>query len=649
MGGINKELNYMKYLLGYQRGVIISEQKILLEQTKADYDQIASDLSGAYGATLKKYGFKDNVAFYGTDKNGTLIDEYTGKPTVVGISLSSLHNNNGQDYDTAYFSCLAPIKIINPISNKPVNTSAFLGNNFPFLTPGGLDYRYSDLSGEKDDTKKNALRKNFSSATKNIGNQICNLIESKSKGEDVTKQIEGIKKVESESQQKKTTTATTQQTTKPGTTTTTKPGTTTTTKPGTTTTAGGSPNKIFSDAIVNITYNQNLKSYTVEGFASLATMGTDSAELVKKVNEAIRVQILKNPALVVEGKKGNLHMTLAEVRGGASNTFGGPIGWDITFKGDDYRNPIFNQDKSNTKLYGKGYIDNNNLALERAKGFLSNLKAALPKVDTNGVGIKVAGFSKDNVVAYTVNTGGVADDSSERNWTGVNGVSKIPGQQVYFKLTIRVLPNMPSGSQQSKPCLANSKISIDYYDGNNHSCDVATFDLVLNGEVLIGTADIGNGVLCSSGTIVDGKGRKFEGKNLNLKGVGGDRNVGGTRTNTFTITPAFAEKVMAKSKVGEVEIWLKGKGHAYYSDRYKNYLDLNDPTNKCMTTHMETPSIKFTKPDGTVVNLGMPFGTFPRCGGCEGAPECVPQFVVRYNPCGKDLATSVISSGVGNF
>jgi hypothetical protein len=379
-------------------------------------------------------------------------------------------------------------------------------------------------------------------------------------------------------------------------------------------------------------------------------MGTDSASLVKKVNEAIRAQILKNTTLVAEGKNGNLHMTLAEVRGGASNIMNGQkIGWDITFKGDDYKNPIFNSDKLDQALYGKNYASNNTLALQRATEFLGNLKAALPKKDANGVGIKVAGFSKDKVVAYTVNTGGVPDDSPERTWTGTNGVSKVPGQQVYFKLTIRVLKNMPNGTQTSKPCLTNSKISIDYYQGNNHSCDKATFDLYLNGEVLIGTADIGNGVLCSSGIILDEKGKKQTGQNLNLKTVGGDRNVGGTRTNTFTITAAFAEKVMAKSKVGEVEIWLKGKGHKYYSDRYKNYLDMTDPNNACMTTHMETPFIKFTKPNGTVVDLGMPYGTFPRCGGCGGAPECEAQFVIRYNPCSNDKATAVISSGVGNF
>lgn len=656
MSRINEELNYMKYLLGYQRGVIISEQKILLEQTKTDYDRIASELSGAYGPTLKKYGLKDSIKFFGTDKNGTLIEDYTGKPTVISIGLVKPYQTGGYGvYDSAYFACDTQVNFIKPNDNKKATAQAILTDKFANLDPYGIRSEYANSTGEKIDAKLELLKKNFDTTTKNIAKQICNLINSVSKGEDVTEQIEGIKKSESESQQKTTTkpgTTTQQTTTQPGTAgakTTTQPGTTgaktttatTTKKP--VTTGIGSPNQIFNSPIVNITYNDNLKSYTVEGFVSLATMGTNSEALVIKVNEAIRTQILKNPALVTESKNGNLHMTLAEVRGGASNTFYGAIGWDITFKGDDYKNPIFNENKTDTKLYGKNYEDNNTLALERAKEFLGKLKTALPKKDANGVGIKVAGFSKDKVVAYTVNTGGVADDSKERNWTGANGISKIPGQQVYFKLTIRVLKNIPNGTQTSKPCLTNSKISIDYYVGKGHECDVATFDLYLNGEVLIGTADIGNGVLCSK------TGRGSSGLNLNLNTVGGDRNYAGTRTNSFTITSAFAEKVMAKSKVGEVEIWLKGKGHTYYSDRFGKYLDMNHPDNKCLTTHMETPAIKFTKPDGTVVDLGYPYGSFPRCGGCGGAPECEPQFVIRYNPCGKDLASSVISSGVGNF
>jgi hypothetical protein len=641
MGRINEELNYMKYLLGYQRGVVISEQKILLEQTKADYEQILSQLSSAYGPTLKKYGF-DNIVGSGVGQDFKPTEDYDGFPPLVKLS-GTYTDKDGNTIDGTYFACKPDTKILPPGGKTRYSAPVPRPTDLTYTTTNNVSYNYQyRIKGKTPDEQKK-LGDQFDKTINSIAVKVCELLNLKEKGQDVKKQVQAV--IDSETKAQQTTTkpgVTTQQTTtKPGTTTAKTTTATTTKKP--VTTGIGSPNQIFNSPIVNITYNDNLKSYTVEGFASLATMGTDSEALVNKVNEAIRTQILKNPALVTESKNGNLHMTLAEVRGGASNTYGGAIGWDITFKGDDYKNPIFNENKTDTKLYGKNYEDNNTLALKRAKEFLASLKAALPKKDTNGVGIKVAGFSKDKVVAYTVNTGGVADDSKERNWTGVNGISKIPGQQVYFKLTIRVLKNIPNGTQTSKPCLTNSKISIDYYVGKGHECDVATFDLYLNGEVLIGTADIGNGVLCSK------TGKGSSGLNLNLNTVGGDRNYAGTRTNSFTITSAFAEKVMAKSKVGEVEIWLKGKGHTYYSDRFGKYLDMNHPDNKCLTTHMETPAIKFTKPDGTVVDLGYPYGSFPRCGGCGGAPECEPQFVIRYNPCGKDLASSVISSGVGNF
>jgi len=37
---INEELTYIKYLLGYKKGVVISEQNILLEQNEKQYDVI---------------------------------------------------------------------------------------------------------------------------------------------------------------------------------------------------------------------------------------------------------------------------------------------------------------------------------------------------------------------------------------------------------------------------------------------------------------------------------------------------------------------------------------------------------------------------------------------------------------------------------
>jgi hypothetical protein len=81
---INEELKYMKYLLGYQRGVVISEQRILLEQTKADYDQIANSLTSSYKAVLEKYGF-DRIELQGVGTDQLPTNEYTDAPIFVNI------------------------------------------------------------------------------------------------------------------------------------------------------------------------------------------------------------------------------------------------------------------------------------------------------------------------------------------------------------------------------------------------------------------------------------------------------------------------------------------------------------------------------------------------------------------------------------
>ena len=60
-GSINEDINYIKYLMGYQKGRVISEQKkIISEQKRADYDKIISDLLSTYKPVLNKYGF-DNL------------------------------------------------------------------------------------------------------------------------------------------------------------------------------------------------------------------------------------------------------------------------------------------------------------------------------------------------------------------------------------------------------------------------------------------------------------------------------------------------------------------------------------------------------------------------------------------------------------
>ena len=183
MKKLNEELDLIKYLMNYDRGQIMSEQKnILSEQTKSDYDQIANQLSTTWSATLQKYGLTDTIKFYGTDAQGNLVEEYTTKPTVISIGLSNPYNT-GQDgiFESAYFACDTQVKFTKPNDKVKITAYALATETTSGLQPYGQRSAYADLTGEKNDAKRELLKKNYDTTTKNMAKQICKLIDSLSK------------------------------------------------------------------------------------------------------------------------------------------------------------------------------------------------------------------------------------------------------------------------------------------------------------------------------------------------------------------------------------------------------------------------------------------------------------------------------------
>ena len=205
---LNEELNLMKYLINYNRGQILSEKKIILsEQTKSDYDQIANQLSSTWGTILQKYGFTDSIKFYGTDDKGNLVDQYTTKPTIISIGLSNAYNDSTDGiFESGYFACDTQVNFTKPNDKVKITAYALATDATSGLVPYGQSYAYADSTGEKNDAKRGVLRNNYSKATKNIAKQICQLIDSVSKGEDVQPKLDAIAETEAKANQPKTVT-----------------------------------------------------------------------------------------------------------------------------------------------------------------------------------------------------------------------------------------------------------------------------------------------------------------------------------------------------------------------------------------------------------------------------------------------------------
>jgi hypothetical protein len=618
----------MKYLLDYSRGKVISEQKnILLEQVKEDYDKIKTDLGTTYSTTLTKYGIS-GFNIMGNDADKKTSENYIGKPTTITFTPTvMLKSDSGQDIGGLYYVC----------SNPDGGIQSF-GNKLRYQK----QYQLSNSTDKSTEIERGTLRSSFENSLKNIGTNLCKLIEKVSKKEDITKSIQTITKNESSSNTTAVTTPTTPAKTTTTPTTPTTPEKTTTTTPVNTNLGS---NK-YTEPIITVTYDKNFKKWIVEGFASLATMSSDSASFDELLIKKIKTSVFGSKDPEILKNKDYITLTFAEIRGGASNTWKDTVDADATFGvgGTNYRliTPIDVTNKS------QGYISNVALAKKRANEFLGKIKTELPKLNAGDLGtIKVTSLTKSDVKAYSIDTGGVSDTDPTRDWV----THPLPGQHIYIKLTIK-LQGPPPTKTGSLGCLKGSKIKIGYFPSkgqSGHSCDTATFDVYLNEDTLIGTVDIGNGVyLNTSCNDLTGdylnQCKKYKGMFKFDGGTVSDGVVGGERYREITIPDNKIQEIINSSTTGEVDIYIKGKDSSYYSTKRGFPKGSGD----VFTTHQETPWVSFFPNGATTATVDeAPFGKFQRCGGEGGLPSCGKNFVLRFNPCGKNKLEATMDSGVG--
>jgi len=637
MGCINEDLNYMKYLLGYQRGVVISEQKILLEQTKVDYDQIVSELTSAYGATLNKYGFNE-IKLYGIDEQKNLTENYTGTPKVIGLKSNNQITYYNENYSELFFSypLSSGEKFKNPINNKLENPTSNSGlNAVPFRENYSKKYAKVDADYAK-------LRAAFDKVTLSIATSVGELITLKSKGEDVTKQIEGIKKVESESQQKKTTAAKTTQpgTTAAKTTATTKPGTTatktttqqTTTKP----TTGGLGSNQYMVPIISV---KDVAAgdeiyWTVEAFGYFET-SSDASGFGKILADKLRKEIFSNKKLQEllkdpqKNVKNKIAITSMFIRGGASNTMNGGY---TTPELSNLKTPLQRNATIKKITDGtKNFTDNKKLATDRANGIWEFLKTNLP---SNTQKIRVSSNINLKKEGYIVETGGVSDTNVSRDWTKY----PIPGQHVYISFTIELRPIIEPDKVQSKTnkCFWNCSIELSFgIRGNgNHTCDPAAFGVWGNG-IYIGHIDLGNGNLIAASKLA----QKTQGTVGVTTSKTTPKVVGGSVSGTLIITDeSLSQKIIDASKSGEVEIKIKGDSYLDYRKRMYNADDVG--------THAEIPWMRVTTSAGKIIydNKANTSETLTRCGGYTDYTDPCPNWSLgQFNPCATNKEDGALS------
>ena len=612
------EVNYIKYLLDYSRGKVISEQKnILSEQTKQDYDQIANQLSSTWGDTLKKYAFKDTITFYGTDENGNLIEDYSTKPTVIGIGLSSLYEtgNNGS-FETAFFGCSTQVKIINPYDKTKLTAFDMATNQFASLQPGGIDYRYSNTTGEKNDVKLNALRKTFNDTTRNIAKQICQLIDSVSKGEDIQPKLNAIIDSESKANQSKTV----------------KPATSATpVKPAATTTEIDPSNNLppFDKPIVEVVRDKNLwRVYAFGSFPVDVTKNNLSKEFIKEFAKKIFEDT------VLSKTKGNVSITLAKLRGGASNYNSGPVFPDIKFTGNNWKTftKINTATSGDTKYTGRRDV-NTNLALTRAKNLFTQMKLILPDIanklselsselkqkNPSLTNPKISVDITPTYENYNVYTGDKND--TERDKTKY----PVPGQQVYMDLTIQIEPD----KEKSAECMKGLSIKVEHLE---HDCDYGQYNLYVNG-ILIGMSDVSTRSLgtATAPTYSYAKNGAIIAKYTNNK-------IGklGVRTDTFTIPAAAVKTFLKNSKKGEIRITGQEADEGRHAEQ-----PIFSVTNAAGTKILD----RFPPPANAKCGKERPSDPRPRI-----SPEvnkCTKFDMVIFNPCSDDPSSADLGLNYG--
>jgi len=343
----------------------------------------------------------------------------------------------------------------------------------------------------------------------------------------------------------------------------------------------------------------------------------------------IQDEVFKNPKIVESinaGKKDLITVTLGTVRGGASNYYGGPVPAEISGITDtNIGNPTI------TKISGnQNFTADKQLAEKRARNVWKAVKEKLPS--SKDKKIRISKSVKESISGYVVETGGVDDNSEKRNWDKY----PIPGQHVYIYMRIELRPVLEPDKTQSKKCLVNATISMDFGISNPsrlHGCDSATFDVFANG-INIGQIDLGN----MAKTLESNKTKAAE------AGVKSSftqqRPEGGPVSGSLQLTDqALVDRIVDAGVGGEVVIKIKGKDYKFYS-----YLPSNE-----QSTHSEIPWIKVTSPTGVVLYNQEPENSqsIVRCGGSsisEDNKTCPEWKVAEFNPCGKSTTDGTLST-----
>lgn len=406
----------------------------------------------------------------------------------------------------------------------------------------------------------------------------------------------------------------------------------------------GSNNYIEPRISVTEKTEGNTIYWDVVGFGYFPTSLATSA-FVSTFIKKIQDEVFKNPKItetINKGQKDLITVTLANVRGGASNYYGGKTTAEISGLTDsNVGNPGPKTVTGDVK-----FTKNKELAKKRATNVLNAIKTQLPSNTTKK--IRVSKSLKELVSGYVVDTGGVDDNSDKRDWN----TYPIPGQHVYVFMRIELRPILEPDKVKSKSCLFNSTISMDFGfsnpkrvgTGGAHVCDSATFDVFANG-IRLGQIDLGN--------------RDFSLKKVDTTSEQGvtatsvkASSEGGAVSGSLQITSQeMADKIIDASVSGEVKITIKGKDHTFYTKRglpiawggKYNYDEL--------ATHSEIPWIKVTSPTNVVLFNQEPTTSqsIPRCGGSKNSTAeyqtpCPEWSVAEFNPCGKNISDGTLST-----
>lgn len=379
--------------------------------------------------------------------------------------------------------------------------------------------------------------------------------------------------------------------------------------------------------------------WDIVGFGYFPTSVVTST-FVSAFIKKIQTEVFKSPKIVEaikNGQKDLITMTLANVRGGASNYYGGKTPAEISGLTDA------NVGKPTIKSVSgdSNFTKNKELARKRANNVLTAIKTQLPASTSQK--IRISKSLKETVSGYVVDTGGVDDNNDKRDWN----TYPIPGQHVYIFMRIELRSLVEPTKPDSKKCLFNTTISMDFGIGKperKHKCDSATFDVFANG-INIGQIDLGNMNICL---------KKVD--TFGVQGVTATSSIateaGGPVSGSLKIaSEELTDKIIDASVSGEVKITIKGKDNTYYSKRglptrYNGEYNYNE-----LSTHSEIPWIKVTSPTNVVLYNQEPESkqTITRCGGNQYSDKdfratCEEWSVAEFNPCAKNVTDGTLST-----